>query len=286
MRVFDFWRHWNVLENPFSAEEATDDPVFLRLLSEESTHPDFAKIYGTPEHPSSAIVFGEKGSGKTALRLTMEKQYALHNENSEDQRVWVVRYDDQNAALDTFASRFKEENPLRHMRLEDHQDAMLALAVTKLVDTLMGERPELPGFSGMRRSVKRMSRRKRMGLCLLAALYDQPNSLNDQRFERLRALVRIGTMQFAEWIAAALFALIGATLLLFGDTLELPRWVSLAGGGIGLGGRFCWYCCRVWNFYGRILWRRAFAAKSGRLDMLPANLPGSCGRSGVPGRPE
>ncbi|MDZ8117537.1 hypothetical protein [Pontiella agarivorans] len=236
MRVFDFWRHWNVLENPFSAEEATDDPVFLRLLSEESTHPDFAKIYGTPEHPSSAIVFGEKGSGKTALRLTMEKQYALHNESSDKQRVWVVRYDDQNAALDTFASRYKEENPLRHMRLEDHQDAMLALAVTKLVDTLMGERPELPGFSRMRRRVKRMNRRKRLGLCLLSALYDQPNSLTDQRFERLRKLARIQTMQVAEWVAAGLFALIGALLLLFGDSLEMPRWVSLAVGGIGLVG--------------------------------------------------
>lgn len=236
MRVFDFWRHWNVLENPFCAEEATDDPVFLRLLSEESTHPDFAKIYGTPEHPSSAIVFGEKGSGKTALRLTMEKQYALHNEHSENQRVWVVRYDDQNAALDTFASRFKDDNPLPHIRLEDHQDAMLAHAVTKLVDALMGERPELPGFNAARAAIKRMGSRKRLGLCLLAALYDQPSSMVEQRFERLRSLARIRTFNAAQWTMAALFALVGAMTLLFGGALDLPRWSALAIGYVGLGG--------------------------------------------------
>lgn len=236
MRVHEFWRNWNIKENPFCAEEASDDPVFLRLLSEEFTHPDFAKIYGTPDLPTSAIVFGEKGSGKTALRLTMEKHYELHNESTKTQRVWVVRYDDLNAVLDTFSGRFRDKNTLKKFRIEDHQDAMLSRAVTKLVDTLMGEGPELPGFRRKRVTLRRMSRRKRMGLCLLAALYDQSHDVVDQRFKRLRSMTRIHSFTTFEWIITAIIAIVGAIFVWFGDAFSVPSWGSKTVGIVGFVG--------------------------------------------------
>ena len=68
------------------------------------THPDFQKIFGQPAVPSTSIVFGEKGSGKTAMRLMMERRFEAHNATHDSDRVWMIRYDDLNPFLDqTFA---------------------------------------------------------------------------------------------------------------------------------------------------------------------------------------
>ena len=79
MQIETFWQHWQITENPFRAEEARDDPVLRRLMEAQNTHPDFPKIYGQGDQPSSAVVFGEKGSGKTALRLQISGQLEQEN---------------------------------------------------------------------------------------------------------------------------------------------------------------------------------------------------------------
>lgn len=237
MRIHDFWKHWQISENPFCAEEASDDPVFMRLLSEDFTHPDFAKIYGTPQFPTSAIVFGEKGSGKTALRLSMEQHYASHNERSEDGKVWVVRYDDLNASLDTFAGRFRDRKPLRRFRLEDHQDAMLSRAVTQLVDSLMGEGEPNAQFEGVKRTMRRIEKPKLLGLCLLAALYDQPGTgLFEKRFRKLRSMAKIHTPNKIEAAGTVAFLVLAAIAVWLGETLGLSPWLSSMLGWAGLGG--------------------------------------------------
>ena len=64
-----FFKLWHIDENPFRAEEAKDDDIFQRLIDKDSTHPDFDKIYGQPESPAPAVVFGEKGSVSRMLKL-------------------------------------------------------------------------------------------------------------------------------------------------------------------------------------------------------------------------
>src|SRR5690606_12119724 len=135
-----FLRHHQLQENPFGAEEARHDPIFDRIAASGLSHPDFAKVLGRLDKPATAVVFGEKGSGKTALRLLLGRAVAQHNREHPDQRVLVVAYDDLNPVLDLLlrARRQNAQAVLDRFRLEDHQDAILSLAVTKLVDAILG----------------------------------------------------------------------------------------------------------------------------------------------------
>lgn len=294
MRVHDFWQHWGIAENPFAAEEARDDPVFERLLSGECTHPDFAKIYGAPDHPTSAVVFGEKGSGKTALRLTMERRFAAHNEQTEANRAWVVPYDDLNATLDTFVRRQHGRDALSRFRLADHQDAILARAVTRLVDVLTGKDKTVAGFRWRRRRVRRMSPHRRMGLCLLAALYDRPAAgMAADRFRRLQGLTGVHDRGPFECALALIFAVFGAVVAWWGDRFGLPGWATKTLAGLGLGlavlmagkqlvdiGRALWTAGRVRREirtlqYSMVdLARRLRAVGHGRASEFTLPLPG------------
>ena len=87
MDVERFLSHHGITENPFGAEEARHDPVFERLTGRDGrSHPEFTKILGCVDRPQSSVVFGEKGSGKTALRLMMGKAVSEHNEGQPERR--------------------------------------------------------------------------------------------------------------------------------------------------------------------------------------------------------
>ncbi len=170
MQVEDFFSHWRIREHPFCAEEARDDPVFLRLMESGPSHPDFEKVYGDPTRPSASVVFGEKGAGKTALRLLLQRRFAQDAED-ENRRVWVVRYDDLNAMLDRFASvkrRRGDDRVLDRLRLADHQDAIFSQAVTALVDGLLSKEKILP--TQVVKTSRKMSRSLRIDLATMAAL--------------------------------------------------------------------------------------------------------------------
>jgi len=111
MNLTTFLEHWKLTENPFRAEEARQDPVFTRLEAAKrdldrrpradlagdpdtvrpmtpapgpsqvsaTAHSDFEKIAGDFDCPSTAIVFGEKGSGKTAIRIQLADRVSAHN---------------------------------------------------------------------------------------------------------------------------------------------------------------------------------------------------------------
>ena len=201
MQIDEFWSHWQVREDPFRAEEARHDPVFIRLSAKQTTHPDFEKVFGEPSQPSSAVVFGEKGSGKTALRLLLEQRIASHNQEKPERRAWVARYDDLNPILDRFAShhgvsgRRGEAKLLERFRLVDHQDAILSGVTTELVDSLLGENDasRLPADAVKR--VKSMRRDHRLDLATLAVLYDQPHTGKaGHRWRRLRQMLRLNRL--------------------------------------------------------------------------------------------
>jgi hypothetical protein len=196
MNLKRFFDHWNLKENPFQAEEAKDDSVYRRILDEAMPHPDFEKIYGSPVQPSTAVVFGEKGSGKTAMRLLIEQRIQAHNRNAPGERCWIIRYDELNPMLDRLAHAVdpgNAEKTLGGIRLSDHQDAILSLGTTRLLDQVLGSQ-ELPeaDLRSLRKTLRRMPRQKRIDLAVLALLYDQPTSGDpSSRWVRVCSLLRV-----------------------------------------------------------------------------------------------
>ena len=146
MKTEQFLRHYGITSNPFSEEDAQTDAVFKRGCLWKIHHPAWDKFFGSPGDPSTALIFGEKGSGKTALRLQASAELAAYNEAHPTERVFVIEYDDFNPFLDHFraATRARDATEaLKRWRLQDHMDAILALGVTRLVDELTAERSDL-----------------------------------------------------------------------------------------------------------------------------------------------
>ncbi|MEX2219064.1 MAG: hypothetical protein WD749_09935 [Phycisphaerales bacterium] len=240
MNISQFFEHWRIVENPFRGEEARHDAVFARVgfkgagaaegpeggpvrvgasLPEEPAgqtrtpadhathHSDFEKILGDLAKPSTAIVFGEKGSGKTAIRLQIAERVAAHNAGNGDRRILLVAYDDLNAALDRYHRRIGGKTPLdafQKFRLVDHIDAILAQIVPRLMDGIVSAGPRWPGPQAPaaspaerlelgpdpRRIVRRLSAPERRDLLLLQAVYDRPE-VAPARTARLRRTLRL-----------------------------------------------------------------------------------------------
>lgn len=197
MNVTRFLEHWGITDNPFKAEEARHDAVFARLHTGDAAHPDFEKILGDLDHPSAAIVFGEKGSGKTAIRLQIAEAVGNHNRKNPERRVFLIAYDDLNPVLDRFCAGLaggggggtKDRDQamevlkrLRELRLTDHLDAVLFAAVPRVVDLVLdGESGAEPGW----RSLRRVPVTVRRDLQKLQALYDRHDGY-EARAARLR----------------------------------------------------------------------------------------------------
>jgi hypothetical protein len=184
MKVHEFLEHHGIAGNPFAEEDAQNDTVFKRTCLETTFHPAWDKIYGDPADPSTAIVFGEKGSGKTALKLQMVRQFERHDAAHPEARTFVVLYDDFNPFLDRFVSRVGPNRPvekvLSQWKLWDHMDAILSLAVTQLVTSLT-EPAAKPA---------KLSRPQARDVALLAACYDQSMAESfPARWRRLRGRV-------------------------------------------------------------------------------------------------
>jgi hypothetical protein len=180
MKIDQFLRHHGITGNPFSEEDAQTDTVFKRRCLATIHHPAWDKFFGSPGDPSTALVFGEKGSGKTALRLQAVAELERYNLEHPNERVFVITYDDFNPYLDHFRTAARGSDAaqtLARWRLQDHMDAILAQGVTQLVDLLTTEKIGLTA----------LSLDQRRDLLLLAALYDQSTGEPiDRRWDRLR----------------------------------------------------------------------------------------------------
>ncbi len=180
MKIDEFLGHYGIAGNPFSEEDAQTDTVFKRSCLWKVHHPAWDKFFGSPADPSTALVFGEKGSGKTALRLQAMAEYQTYNEQNPDARVFVISYDDFNPTLDHFRDAVKGKDAadtLKKIRLQDHMDAILALGVTQLIDQVLNDRTDLT----------KLSVDQRRDFLLLAALYDQSTGeAIEKRWNKLR----------------------------------------------------------------------------------------------------
>jgi hypothetical protein len=209
MKIQEFLEHHGIGGNPFAEEDAQNDTVFKRTCLESTYHPAWDKVYGNPDDPSTAIVFGEKGSGKTALKLQMVRQFERHGEEHPDRKTFVVLYDDFNPFLDRFISRVGPRRPvekvLAHWKLWDHIDAILALGTTQLVSQVL---------DGGARGKARLSPPLARDLALLAACYDQSTGETfPSRWARLRRAVGYSTWRatWPWWLGVvALTLLLGA----------------------------------------------------------------------------
>jgi len=218
MNIARFFEHWSIAEDPFRAEEARQDAVFQRL-GEPVAHPDFEKIAGDLDNPSTSIVFGEKGSGKTAIRLQIERRAAQRNVATPERRVLLTPCDDLNPMLDHIHAREGGEDvdaSLRGVRLVDHMDNVLGVAATKLTDFALGE----DAFSA--KAARRLSPEQRSDFLLLQAVYDGSEHA-PERTRRLRRLLHIRPdaretvwllLRWGGWV--------------FADAQRLWMWVILA----------------------------------------------------------
>lgn len=197
MKVSRFFEHWDIAENPFRAEEARHDAVFRRLGVEGASHPDFDKIVGEADRPATSIVFGEKGSGKTAIRLQIAQRIEERNRARKDGRIFMVPHDDMNAALDHFCVAMGQragDDPLpalKQFRLVDHMDAILHTATVRLVDALLGD-PRCGDVEIGPEDTRRLRAADptlKRDLMLLQSVYDRPADA-PARTRRLRAALR------------------------------------------------------------------------------------------------
>ena len=194
MKVQQFLEHHGLNQNPFSQEDAQTDPLFQKLGADGTFHPAWDKIYGDPSTPSTAVVFGEKGSGKTALRLQIVDHTAKYNKHNPDHRVFIVDYDDFNPFLDSFNEKVgwagaKPEKTLQKWRLWDHIDCILSLATTTLVDDITAGKSngELGPFQVAADKASSLTPSNKRDLLLLAAFYDHSTDNAQQtRWSSLR----------------------------------------------------------------------------------------------------
>lgn len=169
-------------------------------------HAEFEKILGDLSRPSSSVVFGEKGSGKTAIRLQIAQRIASHNAVHVGARVLMIPYDDLNGVLDRLHERVGGKTPLESLqkiRLVDHLDALLLATVPRVVDAIIG-RPRSatgepldvvdPSSGGVMAQASKVHKRLddtgRRDLLLLQSLYDYPD-LASGRTAPLRRKLRI-----------------------------------------------------------------------------------------------
>ncbi|GAA5508851.1 hypothetical protein [Novipirellula caenicola] len=201
MNIQSFLEHHGILRNPFAEEDAQTDPVFKEHCISNAYHPIWDKVYGDPSDPSTSIIFGPKGSGKTAMRLQIDRHLARYNHENSERRVYVIHYDDFNPFLDHFSERLsrrvskKPEKVLDAWRLWDHVDAILCIGVTDLVDRMLGINSTGKADAIDDASIRSLDRTSARDLLLLAACYDQStDSTFMSRWNSLRKHLRYGNM--------------------------------------------------------------------------------------------
>lgn len=233
MNISTFLAHHGIASNPFAAEEARQDAVFSRIEA-DFRHPDFEKIAGDLERPSSAVVFGERGTGKTAIRIQLERRLEEHNAASPSRRCVGVAYDDFNTVLGPYLRadprrQSDSRAALESLELADHMDGILALATPAIVDAFLDEHRGAGTSTNFRlleepaRAVRAMSRDARRDLLLLQACYDRPASAAE-RSERLRRVLRLArrdAMPLLKW--GGLFAIAVAVVLLLWSIIRPPE---------------------------------------------------------------
>jgi len=190
MKTSQFLDHYGVIINPFSQEDAQADHIFQQHCAETIYHPAWDKVLGDCGNPSTAVVFGEKGAGKTALRIQLLNAMREWNVQHPTERAFVISYDDLNPFLDTFRDRLRgrkrqAEHCLQHWRLWDHMDALLTLSTRRLCNVAADEHHDDSDLT--LKQLKELPRLRKRDLLMLAAFYDQSSDQSHlRRWKRIK----------------------------------------------------------------------------------------------------
>lgn len=139
------WRqYWGMTQEPFMCEDADKD-IILQSMNKSAVHSGFDRIYGNPNEPAPGIIFGEKGSGKSALRLMMRRNIDEFNEQNPEKKVFLIEYTDFNQFISNYSSTLPSRSDeagdakevISRWKLSDHLDCILSLGFTKLVDEIV-----------------------------------------------------------------------------------------------------------------------------------------------------
>ncbi|MCC6426956.1 MAG: hypothetical protein IT435_09050 [Phycisphaerales bacterium] len=266
MTLADLLQHWAITENPFRDEEARSDAVFAKMMGTDprsvervtttasaiisanghgngngsgggsqaapgprpAYHSDFEKLLGNPYHPSTSIVFGEKGSGKTAIRLQITDRIRQHNLDHPSARILPIISDDLNPFLDRIHQVAAGKTPLESfqtIRLVDHIDALLHRAVPRLIDSILSNGIASGGIdlpTESKRTPKQRIRRwepsLKRDLLQVQAIYDRPGEAED-RAKDLRSVLGVWPdISSLIWIAAAAIGWLPAAVAYFFET--------------------------------------------------------------------
>ncbi len=232
MRVSQFLDHYGVRLNPFSQEDAASDHIFQNHCAETIHHPAWDKVLGDCGSPSTSVVFGEKGAGKTALRIQLLNEIRKWNEQHPAARVFVISYDDLNPFLDTFRDRLRgrrrhPDHCLRQWRLWDHMDALLTLSTRRLCDAAADDDTDDPDLT--LKQMRELPRVRKRDLLMLAAFYDQSSDQSHlRRWKRIRKNLGFLTLG-ASWRLGLGLVVTAATLAFVLRDLPAQGISTLAG---------------------------------------------------------
>jgi len=247
MKIRQFLDHHGIADNPFADEDAQTDVIFKGFCITSTYHPTWDQIYGNPAEPATAVVFGEKGSGKTAIGLQVVRHLTDYNASHPAGKVFVIRYDDFNPYLDRYRERFsgrrrRVDKVLAQWKLWDHMDAILALGVTQLVDRILGVKKvnHPAAVDGASLSTESLDRSQARDVLLLAACYDQSTAeASLDRWRQLRRKLRLNCWK-SMWDLGVGAAVTVIALGLFGwlafDERLSWKWAMILAGAAILAG--------------------------------------------------
>lgn len=215
------WReHWNLREEPFVCEDADKDDI-LQSMDSAAVHSGFDRVYGNPRVPAPAVVFGEKGSGKSALRLMMRRRLEQFNQENPDEKVFLIEYIDFNGFLENFKhkanvkgdSEKAAQKVVSRWKVAHHLDCVLSLGITKLVDQIVEHK----------QSLKHLPHKNKIDLLLAAALYYQSEQrTTSESLTHLKQMARFGGAR-----PALILTLCIVLSLICVAGGSLPLWIGL-----------------------------------------------------------
>lgn len=266
------WReYWGLKEDPFTCEDADKDAV-LSELDPSMVHWSFDRMYGNPKSPAPGIVFGEKGSGKSALRLMMHRRIQTYNAENPDTKIFPLPYIDFNTSLHQFrksiGARNDQNAPSKVMArwtISDHLDSILSSGVSAWVNEVLQSSKD----------TERFNHKERLYLAAMTALYY--NSSERTSFEATRQAMKrfsLNTFRpFFLWFTIILLSLFSISISLLPLVWPFLEESSLPGSGTiwlftglaGLGGTWIGY------FYHYASVRAQAARASRAIKVLPRN---------------
>jgi hypothetical protein len=265
-------RHWALDEDPFVQEDADKDPVLARVPL-EAVHSSFDRLFGSPDAPGPGIVFGEKGSGKSGLRLAMRRRLETEARGEARGSAFLVEYVEFDGFLNEArkADRLPPGGPKTPRRvverfgLADHLDAILSLGVTKLTHEIIdGEHPV----------ARKLVQKHKASILALAGLYYRSDDRSGVEVDRgLSKALRFRTSpSLLSRLVALLLTLVGAVLvaLPYVDVEEVRELVTVddpepwvAGGVALIGVTWGWIAIR------RLIMRRLAARATRAVRVVP-----------------